>query len=165
MIPKVLRVTEDTTAIRLCGACSRTGVCRLGLTEEQLVEPGVSLTRLVCGAEHEGGPGVAHGGWTAAAMDEVLGHLNLLSGRMAVTGELSVQFLRPVPVERPLELRAWCEGAENGRRRHRGELRLASTGALLATAHGVFVERDQSHFERYRRWIAEQDAQAADGQA
>jgi hypothetical protein len=49
---------------------------------------------------------------------------------------------------------------ENGRRRNAGELRLASTGALLARAHGVFVERDASHFERYRRWIADQDAEA-----
>lgn len=150
-------------AIRLCVSCARTGVCRLGLTEETLVEPGVSLTRLVCGAEHEGGPGVAHGGWTAAAFDEGLGHLNLLMGQMAVTGELTVEFLKPVPIERPLELRAWCEGMENGRRRHRGELRLVSTGALLARGHGVFVERDQSHFERYRRWIAEQDAKAREG--
>jgi len=121
------------------------------------------VTKLVCGAEHEGGPGVAHGGWTAAAMDEVLGHLNLLMGQMAVTGSLTVDFLKPVPIERPLELRAWCEGVENGRRRNHGELTLAATGAVLARAHGVFVERDQSHFERYRRWIAEQDAQAGVG--
>lgn len=146
--------------VRLCAACARTGACRLGVTHEQLIEPNVSLTQLVCGPEYEGGPGVAHGGWTAAAMDEVLGHLNLLSGQMAVTGTLTVDFLRPVPIERPLEIRAWCEGVEDGRRRNRGELRLVSTGAVLARAHGVFVERDQSHFERYRRWIAAQDAEA-----
>jgi len=151
-------VNDTSSGIQLCASCSRTGVCRLGLTHERLIESGVSLTELVCGAEHEGGPGVAHGGWTAAVMDEVLGHLNLLSGQMAVTGELTVQFLRPVPIERPLELRAWCEGVEGGRRRNRGELRLASTGAVLAHAHGVFVERDASHFERFRRWIDSQDA-------
>ncbi len=156
-------MSDKQPNVKLCESCSRSGVCRLGLTSERLIEPGASLTELVCGAEHEGGPGVAHGGWTAAVMDEVLGHLNLLSGQMAVTGELTVQFLKPVPIERPLELRAWCEGVDNGRRRNRGELRLASTGALLATAQGVFVERDASHFERYRRWIASQDAEAAGG--
>ena len=155
-----LPLNLSATGVRLCHSCARAGVCRLGLSDERLLEPGVSLTRLVCGAEHEGGPGVAHGGWTAAAMDEVLGHLNLLMGQMAVTATLTVEYLRPVPIERPLEVRAWCEGLENGRRRNRGELRLVTTGAVLARAHGVFVERDQSHFDRYRRWIAAQDAEA-----
>ena len=151
-------LTDNTSPVRLCESCSRAGACRLGLIEEALIEPGVSLTKLVCGADHEGGPGVAHGGWTAAVFDEGLGHLSLLSGQMAVTGELSVRFLRPVPIERPLVLRAWCERVENGRRRHRGELRLASTGTLLAAAEGVFVERDPSHFDRFRDWIASQEA-------
>ena len=147
--------------VHLCGACTRTGVCRLGVIDERLIEPGVSLTRLECGAQYEGGPGVAHGGWTAEAMDEVLGHLNILSGRMAVTAQITVEYVRPVPIGRPLELRAWCETVEAGRRHNRGELTLAATGAVLARAHGVFVERDASHFERYRRWIAAQDAAAA----
>ena len=153
-------VTPCAPPVRLCASCERIGACRLGLTDERLSGPDESLTLLVCGPEHEGGPGVAHGGWTAAAMDEVLGHLNLLMGQMAVTATLTVEYLKPVPIERPLEIRAWCEGVENGRRRNRGELRLASTGAVLARAHGVFVERDQSHFERYRRWIAAQDVEA-----
>ena len=152
--------TSSVPPVRLCASCERLGACRLGLTAERLTAPDASLTQLICGPEHEGGPGVAHGGWTAAAMDEVLGHLNLLMGQMAVTGTLTVEYIRPVPVARPLEIHAWCEGVENGRRRNRGELRLASTGAVLARAHGVFVERDQSHFERYRRWIASQDAEA-----
>ena len=40
----------------------------------------------------------------------------------------------------------------------RGELILASTGALLGRAEAVMVLRDQGHFERHRAWLAEQDA-------
>ena len=148
--------------VHYCAACTRAGACRLGLIEERLVEGGASLTRLVCGAAYEGGPGVAHGGWTAEAMDEVLGHHNLLSGRMAVTASLTVEYKRPVPIGRPLLLRAWCEKVEDGRRYNRGELTLEATGAVLARANGIFVERDPSHFERYRRWLASQDAEAKD---
>jgi acyl-CoA thioesterase FadM len=93
-------------------------------------------------------------------MDEVLGHLNMLSGQMAVTATITIEYVRPVPIGRPLELRAWCETIEDGRRHNRGELTLAATGAVLARGHGVWVERDESHFERYRQWIAAQDAKA-----
>ena len=62
---------------------------------------------LVCSAEHEGGPGVAHGGWTAAMFDEVTGHVPLLSGQLSVTGTMRVTYVKPVPIERPLEACAW----------------------------------------------------------
>lgn len=150
-------------AVHLCYACRKTGRCRLGLSVERLEGERFSRTELTCPAEHEGGPGVAHGGWTTAAMDEVLGHINLLMGQMAVTAELTVEFLRPVPIERPLIALAWCDKVERGRRYNRGELRLAATGAVLARASGVFVERDPSHFERFLRWLAHEDARSAQG--
>lgn len=142
----------------LCGACKRLGQCRLGLTDEHLDADGVMHARFVCPAEHEGGPGVAHGGWTASMLDEVLGHTSLLKGQMAVTASLTVEFLKPVPIERALEGRAWVEGREGSRITISGEIRLAATGAVLARARGVWVARDASHFERHRQWLAQQDA-------
>ncbi len=151
------RIRGDGNVI-LCFSCRRTGTCRLGLTDERLVEFGVTETRLACPRDHEGGPGVAHGGWTAAALDEILGHMAILSGHMAVTGTLTVEFLKPVPIERELEARAWVERRENGKWHNMGELRLASTGALLARATGIFVERNPAaHFARQKQWLADQD--------
>jgi acyl-coenzyme A thioesterase PaaI-like protein len=142
----------------MCVACRRLGRCRLGLTGESLIEFGSTVTRLSCPTDHEGGPGVAHGGWTAAALDEILGHLVILSGHMAVTGSLTVEFLKPVPIERALEARAWLDRREDGKWHNVGELRLISTGALLARATGIFVERNPTaHFERQKHWLAEQD--------
>ena len=51
----------------LCGACRRLGRCHLGLTEEVLGDDGVVRTELECPPSYEGGPNVAHGGWTALA--------------------------------------------------------------------------------------------------
>jgi acyl-coenzyme A thioesterase PaaI-like protein len=151
-------IRGENGGVVLCFSCRRTGHCRLGLTEERLVEFGVTTTRLSCPTDQEGGPGVAHGGWTAAALDEILGHMVLLSGHMAVTGTLTVEFLKPVPVERELEARAWLERRENGKWHNVGELRLVSTGALLARATGIFIERNPKiHFERHREWLAAQD--------
>jgi len=148
---------EDGSVV-MCVACRRLGRCRLGLTGESLVEFGSTVTRLSCPSDHEGGPGVAHGGWTAAALDEILGHMVLLSGHMAVTGSLTVEFLKPVPIERELEARAWLDRREDGKWHNVGELRLISTGALLARATGIFVERNPTaHFARQKQWLADQD--------
>ena len=143
--------------VALCGACRKTGVCRLGLTKEHLDDEGVAHFGIVCPEEHEGGPGVAHGGWTAGVMDEVLGHVPLLHGRMSVTGTLTIRYERPVPIGRPLEARAWIARREERKWHLAGELALVSSGAILARAEGIFVLRDrEQHFGNYRRWLAEQ---------
>jgi acyl-coenzyme A thioesterase PaaI-like protein len=149
--------------VALCGACRRTGSCRLGLGREELQPDGSVHTELVCGPENEGGPEVAHGGWTAAVFDEVLGHVAVLHGQLAVTGRLTVTFVKPVPVGRLLHARAWCERKEPGKWHVTGELTLASTGAVLGRGEAVMVLRDRAHFARHQAWLAGQDAQAAAG--
>lgn len=145
------------SAVILCGACKKLGHCRLGLTEERLDAQGVMHARITCPPDHEGGPNVAHGGWTASAMDEILGHVTLLHGALVVTATLTVDFIKPVPIERELEARAWIDSREGRRVYISGELRLASTGALLAKAKGIWVTRDIGHFERHEKWLSEQD--------
>src|SRR5229473_7242872 len=58
---------QPESPVALCGACRRLGACRLGLGREELQPDGSVHTDLVCGPENEGGPDVAHGGWTAGA--------------------------------------------------------------------------------------------------
>jgi acyl dehydratase len=151
--------TRDA-AIALCGACRRLGRCRLGLRSETLGPDGVVTTELVCADTEEGGPGVAHGGWTAGVLDELVGHVPLLSGQLAVTGELTVRFVRPVPIGRPLLARAWRDRHEGTRWFVHAELLLVASGAELARADAVLVERDPGHFDRHRAWLAEQDGAA-----
>ena len=142
----------------LCAECVRRGFCRLGITGERTDGEVRTVTDLSCPSEYEGGPGVAHGGWTAAVMDEALGHLALLHGQMTVTAKLGIEFLRPVPIERPLTLVAWRERIERNRWINAGELRLSATNAVLARAQGEFAMRDQErHFARFRDWIASEE--------
>lgn len=144
----------------LCGACKKIGRCRLGLRHRGLDKDGVSYSTVICPPEYEGGPQVAHGGWTASALDEMLGHTSVIQGQLVVTATLTVDFIKPVPIDRELEGRGWIERREGSRVYISGELRLASTNVLLAKASGVFIARDYSHFDRHQKWLAEQDAQA-----
>lgn len=154
-------LTQILDGIRLCAECRRLGGCRLGLSREVLGDDGVLTADLICSAAHEGGPGVAHGGWTAAVMDEILGHIAPHQGRISVTATLTVDFLRPVPIDRPLIGVAWIEREENGRLYNRGELRLAATGAVLARAHGSWALRTREHFKKFQEWMKTEDKKAS----
>lgn len=54
----------------------------------------------------EGGPGVVHGGATAALIDDLFGRLLVRIVVLAVTAELSLAYLRPVHVDELCHLRA-----------------------------------------------------------
>jgi acyl-coenzyme A thioesterase PaaI-like protein len=146
----------ELPGVGLCFGCRELGRCRLGLAEERLDDDGVAEIDVVCARENQGGPEVAHGGWTASVMDEALGHLPLLHGSFAVTAELSVKYRKPVPVERPLFARSWIDRREGTRWYISGELLLASSRAVLATATGIWVSRDPGHFTRHEEWLSEQ---------
>ena len=144
----------------LCVACRKIGHCRLGIvSDERLPDDGAlyrTSTRVRCPKDYEGGPGVAHGGWTASVLDEMFGHLALLQGQFTVTSSLTIEYLKPVSVEHDLDGIVWVEGIADGRWSVRGELRLASNGKVLSRAHGIFIQRDLSHFQRHEKWLAEQ---------
>ncbi|WP_232794043.1 MULTISPECIES: PaaI family thioesterase [Pseudofrankia] len=144
------------SGVALCGGCQAAARCRLGIETEHPVDGGVVYT-LTCPWEAEGGPRVAHGGWTAGVLDEVVGHVPLLHGQLAVTASLTVGFVKPVPVGRPLRATARLARREGRRWYVEAELTLGSTGTRLATAQAVLVARDQDHFARHEAWLAEQD--------
>jgi acyl-coenzyme A thioesterase PaaI-like protein len=146
--------------VALCGACLRPGRCRLGVTQEQLRDDDVLTSNLACPADHEGGPNVAHGGWTASVMDEILGHVPIAHNQLSVTATLTVNFRKPVPIERPLQARAWIDKIEGQKWFISGELVLLPTESVLATATGIWIARDVAHFARHEAWLAEQDAAA-----
>lgn len=144
--------------VQLCAACRTLGRCRLGMTREWLDDEGSLHARLACPADHDAAPGgVAHGGWVASALDEILGHTPVLQGHLAVTATLTVHFIRPAPIERPMVGRAWVVRRDGLRWHLAGELRLEATNALIARAEGQWAERDGSHYDRFQDWLQTQD--------
>lgn len=142
--------------VMLCYACRPAGRCRAGLQSVAPSDRQGLIARLVCPAEYEGGPKVAHGGWTALAFDEALGHVGPLNRALTVTGRLEVDFLKPVPILTEVDIRAWVERREGRKWFLSGEMTLAATGVVLARASGCFIERRPTHFEDHQRWIAAQ---------
>ena len=144
----------------LCAGCTVSGRCQFGVTAYELDDDGVARARVWVDEAMAGGPRVAHGGWTSAIFDEVLGKLPNMHGILAVTKTLTVDYTRPVPVGRWLLGEARVDSRADGAWEISGILTLESTRAVLARAHGVWVERTRRHFERHREWLRDQDAAA-----
>ena len=98
------------------------------------------------GLQYEGPPGHVHGGFVAAAFDEVLGMAQSLTGRPGMTGTLTVKYRKPTPLHQDLRFVGWVDRVE-GRKifasstLHHGE-------TLCAEAEGIFVSVDFEAFAR-----------------
>jgi hypothetical protein len=145
----------------LCAACQRIGACQLGIREVRREGAASLLALAACPATFAGAAEVAHGGWIAAVFDDFLGQLSVMHGQLHVTASITVEFATPVPIERDVHI-VGVRGEYEGRRLPmRAEMTLASTGAHLASAHGVWVSRDMTHYDRHDAWLARQDERRA----
>jgi acyl-coenzyme A thioesterase PaaI-like protein len=117
-----------------CGPDHPTGLrVRCFRTEEGVASP-VWIAR-----DYAGPPGAAHGGIVAAYLDEILAGAVLRStGSSAVTGELTIRYRRPVPVEHAVLGRAHLI-IDHGRFVDvEGDLIDPKTREVLASAKGRF---------------------------
>lgn len=106
--------------------------------------------------EHQGAPGLAHGGLLACAMDEVLGTMGWLLGIPSVTAHLETDFRSPVPVGTILHLRSECLGVAGRKIYLRATARLnAPDGPVAVEAHALFLAVDLSHFAQHGRGLDE----------
>ena len=64
------------------------------------------------GAAYEGPPGCVHGGYVAAAFDELLGLVQMLGGSPGFTGRLTVHYRTPTPLLTELTLTGRSISAE-----------------------------------------------------
>lgn len=123
-----------------CGAGHPDGLyVRCFKTAEGVASP------IIIARKYQGPPGAAQGGIVAAYLDEeVLGAaVARLRGRPAVTGELAVRYVKPVPIETPL-IGHGRVTLEHGRYVDaEGRLEELATGRLVASARGRFfpIER------------------------
>jgi len=92
----------------------------------------------------EGAPGRAHGGIVAAAFDDVTGFVIGKLQEPAFTGELTVRYVAPVPVDEPLEIRARLDGRERRKLFISAEARAG--GAVVATCRAIYITVDPARF-------------------
>ena len=96
---------------------------------------------------HQGAPGLAHGGLLSLAFDEALGKLMWLIRSPAVTGRLETDFLKPVPMGTTLYITAQITGKVNRKVYTSAIGRLnGPDGEIAVRAAALFVIVPMTHF-------------------
>ena len=104
------------------------------------------------GEQHQGAPGLAHGGVLAAAFDEALGGLNWLLLVPAVTGTLETRFRRPVPVGHIVHIDAEIVGQEGRKVFTRAVGRIdGPDGPVAMDCDAVYIQVSLEHFKTHGR--------------
>ncbi len=121
-----------------CFGCGGDNAAGMNLTFEQDSTNQRIVGRFVLGERYQGGAGFAHGGIIALLLDEAMGKVCRFREVRAVTAELTVEYLKPVAVDKEIVV----EGREtdmNGRNLFMtGEIR-NENGDVLARGKGRFV--------------------------
>jgi len=121
-----------------CFGCGGDNAGGMKLTFEQDNAGRKIVGRFVLGEKYQGGAGFAHGGIIAVLLDEAMGKACRFREVRAVTAELTVEYLKPVSVEKEILVEG-REVEQNGRNLFMaGEIR-NENGEVLAQAKGRFV--------------------------
>lgn len=121
------------------------------------VRDGKVYGRAVYGSAYEGPPASVHGGYIAAAFDEVLGMTQSMSGNPGMTGTLTVKYRSPTPLHTELRFEGTLERVEGRKIFTSG--RLFSGDRLCAEAEAIFISVD---FRKFAELMARQGQPPAD---
>ena len=96
---------------------------------------------------HQGAPGLAHGGLLSLAFDEALGKLMWLIRSPAVTGRLETDFIKPIPIGTTLHISALITGQVNRKVYTEAVGRInGPDGDIAVRAAALFITVPMSHF-------------------
>jgi len=87
----------------------------------------------------QGPPGYAHGGASAAILDEAMGAAIWRSGFNVAVVNLEVNYKRPLPLGQPLKLEARFIDRKERKFFATGEIRL-SNGTIAVSCTGIYIE-------------------------
>jgi acyl-coenzyme A thioesterase PaaI-like protein len=131
---------NDTTDYQRCFVCGQRNPFGLKLLFR--VEDDAVVTDFQPREEHQGFPGVIHGGIVAAVLDETLGRTSVLAPRpeWTMTGRLEIRYRRYVPYGPLLRVRASLGQQRRRMIQASGVLTLADDEHIvLAEAQGTFL--------------------------
>lgn len=98
------------------------------------------------GDEHQGYPGVLHGGIAAALLDEVLGRVAIGRGVWLMTARMEIRYKQMIPLGQPLTVVGEVLRETHRLMEAKGELCLAD-GSVAATATATYLPVPEEELE------------------
>ena len=121
-----------------CGTSNPDGM-RLRFTYDEARACFVCKFRLA--KRYTGPPGHCHGGIIATILDEAMGKVNKLRNVVALTSEITVKYLKPVPLKQPLHVESREVSVEGRKHINMAEI-LNDKNEVLARSQGLFIAID-----------------------
>jgi len=136
----------DTSARRMCFGCGDLNPQGLGVEFEV---DGTKITgRFTARKQHQGFPGVVHGGVAAAVMDEAMGWAMRASGAWAMTARMEVKYRKPLPLGEEVIVTAEVVRDRGKRLEAVSEIRTKS-GERITQSTGVFLRVPEELARQY----------------
>ena len=136
---------HDTRYMRMqknfCFACGKNNSEGMHLKFAYDQEHDCFVCRFRLGKRFTGPPGHCHGGIIATILDEAMGKVNKLRQVIALTSQITVDYLKPVPLNRPLRVES-REVRVRGREHVNMAEILNQRGEVLARSKGLFIAID-----------------------
>jgi acyl-coenzyme A thioesterase PaaI-like protein len=137
-----LKIRDYTSCQRShcnCIVCGEQNPIGLGLAF-RIGDDGTVYSEFEASDLLQGYSGILHGGIVAALLDACMTHCLFHHGVEAVTGALEVRFMKPVPCDASLTIRATLTTSHPPL--YKLKSTLESGGRLMAHGHAKFVEAD-----------------------
>ncbi len=104
--------------------------------------------------EHQGYPGVMHGGLITSLLDETIGRTAIAGDIWCMTAKLEVRYHKPVPIGEPLKVIGEITKKSGRLLQGRGEIRSVEGDRLLAEATGTYIKIPDDQIEPYKQALA-----------
>jgi len=143
---------HDTPYVRMqkndCFACGMNNPhgMRLKFTLDESRK--MSICRFRLSKRYTGPPGHCHGGIIATILDEAMGKVNKLRQVIAMTSQMTVDYLRPVPLNQPLRVESREVSVRGRKHVNVGEI-LNRNGEVLARGRALFIAIDPRRFAKF----------------
>lgn len=114
------------------------------------------------GAGTEGGPGNVHGGALAAVLDELMGFCAWYRGHPVMTGQLTVTYRKPMPINTEARCESWIDRIEDRKVFIKGALSDTETHEPYCEGEAIFIKLKEEHLvemaERYQAYLERKQA-------
>jgi uncharacterized protein (TIGR00369 family) len=124
-----------------CFACGQNNPEGMRLRFSYDEERDCFVCRFRLGKRYTGPPGHCHGGIIATILDEAMGKVNKLRQVVALTSQITVEYLKPVPLNKGLRVES-REVSVKGRTHINMAEILNAKGEALARSRGKFIAID-----------------------
>jgi len=122
----------------VCGQNNKAGMRLKFILDE---ERRTFVCKFRLSSRYTGPPGHCHGGIIATILDDAMGKVNKLHHVVALTKEMTVEYLKPVPLHKPLHVEGREVSVQGRQHINEAEIR-NENNEVLARSRGIFIAID-----------------------